>query len=74
MHLYEKLCIFGGWRKIMKGKRTSRELIMESTLELMNERGLSSITVGDIISNCGLATRSFYNHFCDKNDVISEIY
>ncbi len=58
----------------MKPKRTARELITESTIELLRSRDIAKITVRDIVRNCGISTQAFYNHFCDKYQVIARYY
>ena len=51
-------------------KKTSKELLMESILELSETRTMDKITVKDIAANCGLTTQTFYNHFRDKDDLV----
>lgn len=58
----------------MKPKRTARELITESTVELLRTRDVAKITVKDIAQNCGISTQTFYNHFRDKYQVVARYY
>lgn len=51
-----------------------KELISLSVLELLETETIDEITVKKIAGNCGITTRAFYNHFRDKNDVVSSIY
>lgn len=58
----------------MQPKRTSKELIQESLIELMESRPFDKISVRDIVKECGITTRTFYNHFRDKCDVVASVY
>lgn len=55
-------------------KYSVRDLIANSTLELLMTKKIDDITVGEIVSNCNVSRRSFYNHFKDKFDVCNYIY
>lgn len=50
------------------------ELIERSTIELLQTKTIDEITVKQIAHNCGITVRTFYNHFRDKNEVVSAIY
>lgn len=50
------------------------ELIEKSTIELLQNETIDEITVKQIAQNCGITARTFYNHFKDKNEVVSRIY
>lgn len=50
------------------------ELIEKSVIELLKNKTIDEITVTQIARNCGITTRTFYNHFRDKNEVVSTIY
>lgn len=41
--------------------------------ELLEQKELEKITVADICHNCGVSVRSFYNHYRDKNELMSSI-
>ncbi len=58
----------------MQAKRSTRQLINEATLELLQERDLQHVSVRDIAKCAGVTTRSFYNHFIDKYEVVEKIY
>ncbi len=58
----------------MQTKRTTQELIIEAMVELLSQRELHRISVRDIADCAGVTSRSFYNHFIDKNDVVSRFY
>lgn len=55
-------------------KMTTKELIMESFLELSAKKRIDRITIANITDNCGLSHPTFYNHFKDKYDLIVRIY
>ncbi len=51
-----------------------KEMFGDTLLELVNTKKLEKITVNDLISKTGASRQTFYNHFCDKNDLIQWIY
>jgi AcrR family transcriptional regulator len=51
-----------------------KRLLANSLLELIEEKPLSKITITDIITRAGAGRQTFYNHFCDKNDLIYWIF
>ena len=61
--------------EVMMVKRlTTKELFAESLMELLEVQQLTKITVGAISKNCGMSSRTFYNNFLDKYDLINWIY
>lgn len=52
-------------------KKSSKELLAESALEMLSKYPVDKITVSDIAKNCNVSTRTFYNHFKDKYDLIA---
>ncbi|MCD8097655.1 MAG: TetR/AcrR family transcriptional regulator [Lachnospiraceae bacterium] len=52
----------------------SRKLIQRSVLDLLNDHSIQDISVKQITANCGITSRTFYNHFKDKYEVVSSIY
>lgn len=58
----------------MLKKRSTKELIAESTRELMRSSSAETLTVKMIAENCGITPQTFYNHFHDKFEVIARIY
>lgn len=58
----------------MVKRLTTKELFAESLMELLEEQSLDKITVGSICKNCGMSSRTFYNNFLDKYDLINWIY
>jgi hypothetical protein len=49
-------------------------LLSDALLELCNEKPLAKVTVKDIIQKAGASRQTFYNHFKDKNDLITYTY
>lgn len=58
----------------MVKRLTTKELFAESLMELLEAQPLDKITVGSIAKNCGMSSRTFYNNFLDKYDLINWIY
>lgn len=58
----------------MVRRLTTKELFAESLIELLKEQPLDKITVGSIAKNCDMSSRTFYNNFLDKYDLINWIY
>ncbi|MCD8105805.1 MAG: TetR/AcrR family transcriptional regulator [Lachnospiraceae bacterium] len=48
----------------------TKELIIQTVLELLNERPFAKITVKDIVERCGINRNTFYYHFRDITDVM----
>ncbi|MBR2176161.1 MAG: TetR/AcrR family transcriptional regulator [Clostridia bacterium] len=47
-------------------KRTSKQIFVETFLELSRELPIDKITVKKIVEESGLSLKTFYNHFPDK--------
>lgn len=52
-------------------RKTTKEILTESFIELAQHKPVNRITVADITSNCGMAAPTFYRHFKDKYDLIA---
>ncbi|MCC8104134.1 MAG: TetR/AcrR family transcriptional regulator [Clostridiales bacterium] len=48
----------------------TKELIIQTVFELLNERSFSKITVKDIVERCGINRNTFYYYFRDIADVM----
>ena len=48
----------------------TREIIIKTLFELLNEKPLAQITVKDIVERCGVNRNTFYYHFRDISDVV----
>lgn len=53
---------------------TTKELFAASLKELSALKPVDKITVREIAKNCGFTSKTFYNHFQDKYDLIAWIY
>ena len=48
----------------------TREIIIKTLFELLNEKPLAKITVKDIVERCGVNRNTIYYHFRDISDVV----
>ena len=48
----------------------TKEIIIKTLFELLNEKPLAKITVKDIVESCGVNRNTFYYHFRDISDVV----
>ena len=48
----------------------TKEIIIRTLFELLNEKPLGKITVKDIVERCGVNRNTFYYHFRDISDVV----
>lgn len=48
----------------------TRQIILHTLTELMNEKPLTKITVKDIVERCGVNRNTFYYHFRDIPDAV----
>lgn len=48
----------------------TKEIIIQTLAELLNEKPLAKITVKDIVEKCGVNRNTFYYHFRDIPDVV----
>ena len=55
-------------------RKTTKDLLILSLIELSQTMPIDKLTVKDICSNCHLSRSSFYHHFWDKDDIIAEVY
>jgi len=55
-------------------KQTTKGLLAESLKELAQFKPVDKITIRELTQNCGLTPPTFYNHFCDKYDLMAWIY
>ena len=51
-------------------RQTTKDIIIASLRELTKTRSIDDISVSDIIENCGISRRTFYNHFRDKQALV----
>lgn len=55
-------------------QKSTKQILAESLAQLMQTDSIEHITVSDIVKNCRLTRRTFYNNFKDKYEVIEYIY
>ncbi|WP_241237283.1 TetR/AcrR family transcriptional regulator [Brachybacterium saurashtrense] len=55
-------------------KRQSRLAMHRAALELVNEHGLSGVTVEAIAQRAGVSTRTFFNHWTTKESAIIGVH
>src|SRR5690242_13310 len=48
----------------------TRQLLLDSLIQLILEKGYESITVQDIIDRANVGRSTFYSHFQDKEDLL----
>lgn len=56
-------------RRIARSKRALRRAL----IDLMEEKGLDAITVGDLCAAADLNRGTFYNHFADKEQLLASL-
>lgn len=55
-------------------KKTSKEILVETLLEISKKKSIDKITVKEIVRESGIAMQTFYNHFLDKADLITYVH
>ena len=55
-------------------RKTAKEILLESFLELAQTRSIDKITIRDITGNCGYSPATFYRQVRDKYDLIAWDY
>lgn len=56
-----------------KGEKT-RQLIIEKSAQIFNEKGYYQTSISDIMSETGLKKGGIYRHFKDKNELMIEAF
>ncbi len=51
-------------------RKTAKELLAESLMELAQKTNIEKITIQDIVDNCGYSPATFYRNFQDKYDLV----
>ena len=52
-------------------RKTTKEIIADSFMELAATKAINRISIVDIVENCSLTKPTFYRYFRDKYDLIS---
>ena len=55
-------------------RKTTKELLADSFLELAEKVPINKITIANIVDNCEVTQPTFYRYFKDKYDMIAWIY
>lgn len=55
-------------------RKTTKEILADSFMELSQTKPISKITIADITENCSMTSPTFYRYFKDKYDLIAWIY
>ncbi|MDD2213187.1 MAG: TetR/AcrR family transcriptional regulator C-terminal domain-containing protein [Oscillospiraceae bacterium] len=58
----------------MSEAQSTKKALAQAMKELMAEKAMSKISVGEIADSCGMSRKSFYYHFKDKYDLVNWIY
>ena len=61
-------------RKMDRRTRYTRQIIRDTLLELMGEKGFSHVTVTEVCKQAELNRGTFYLHYLDLNDVLDDIF
>src|SRR4051794_25802722 len=54
-------------------KERTHEQILDSAARLLRERGISGMSVGDVMRGAGLTVGGFYAHFSSKEQLLREV-
>ncbi|GHO85921.1 TetR/AcrR family transcriptional regulator [Dictyobacter formicarum] len=54
--------------------RRTRKLLREALIELIEERGFDSLTVGEIAQRAMVSRAAFYRYYQDKYDLVEKIF
>ena len=54
-------------------KMKTRESIREAAARLFRSKGVNDVTVGEICELADLATKTFFNHYSSKDDLVREV-
>ncbi len=55
-------------------RKTTKEILAESFIEIAENRPVDRITIQEITDNCGFSPATFYRHFKNKYDLIAWDY
>jgi AcrR family transcriptional regulator len=50
------------------------QLLLDAAFEVIRRKGYGEATVGDILAESGLSTRSFYRHFGSKDELLHALF
>lgn len=55
-------------------KKTTREKILEASIELFSRRGYDGVSIRNITKEVGIKESSLYNHFTNKEEILETIF
>lgn len=55
-------------------KKNAKDYLEESAIQLLSKKAVDKVSVSDICKNCNVSTRTYYNYFKDKYDIINRCY
>lgn len=55
-------------------RRERRERLLDAGLELLGTRGYAQTTVSDVLDRAGLTSRYFYEHFANREALLTAVY
>lgn len=55
---------------MVRWEPNARGRLQQAAMTLFYERGFDAVTVADIAERAGMTTRSYFNHFADKPEVV----
>lgn len=58
----------------MSDSQITKRAFADAMKELMADRPMKKISIGDIVKRCNMNRQSFYYHFKDKYDLVNWIY
>ena len=56
-----------------KGRRNTKEEILNTSIELFSEYGISAVSIRDITKRVGINESSLYNHYKNKDEILKVI-
>lgn len=56
------------------GRVTNRDRILEASLELFNERGVSAVSTNTISAHLAISPGNLYYHFANKEQIVRELW
>jgi TetR/AcrR family transcriptional regulator, repressor of fatR-cypB operon len=59
---------------VRKKDESKVQQIFQSTLQLVKEKGLAGLTMGDISRAAGIATGTMYIYFRNKEELVNDLY
>ena len=57
----------------MRKGEVTRERILSSAAELIHQRGMNVVSIGDVLNHSGTGKSQFYSHFQSRDDLIKAV-